>query len=90
MLILLAEVLNKNCKIDTFLVYLLLIVNIKNFFMVSKLILKINILNFWLLIIVFILFFTMSKMYFIANVLNMLSFVNIFWILDKFDDFINK
>ena len=63
---LLAKTLNKNCKINIILAYLLLIVNIKNDFIIFKQILKLVILKFWFLTIRFILFSIIFLIHFIA------------------------
>lgn len=65
---------SKNYKIGVFLAYLLLIVNIKNFFILFGLILKLAILNYGLLTIALISFFIIFWIYFIANALNLPSF----------------
>lgn len=75
---LLAEALSIKHKIGALLVYLLSIVNVKNLFIASGLILELDMLSFRLLTIALISFFTISWTYFTANVLNLLPLFNAF------------
>lgn len=73
-----SETLNKNYRISAFLVYLLSIVDIKNHFIASELILKLDMLGFELLTTALISSFTISWTHSITNILNLLFHFNAF------------
>ena len=75
---LIAETLSKDCRISKLLVYLLLMVNIKNYSIVFGLILELNMLNFRSLTIELISSFTIFLTHSIRYVLNKSSLFNIF------------